>query len=54
VEVAEACLDAGVRVGCFRPPSVPAGGSCIRLTARATLTDRDLVRAADALKRAFG
>ena len=54
VAVAEACLDAGVRVGCFRPPSVPAGGSCIRLTARATLTDHDLVRAAEALKRAFG
>jgi 8-amino-7-oxononanoate synthase len=53
VAVAEACLVAGVRVGCFRPPSVPAGGSCIRLTARATLTDSDFVRAADALRQAF-
>lgn len=27
------CASQGVRVGCFRPPSVPAGGSCLRLTA---------------------
>jgi hypothetical protein len=33
---------------------VPAGGSCIRLTARATLTDRDLTRAAETLRQAFG
>jgi 8-amino-7-oxononanoate synthase len=54
VAVADACLAAGVRVGCFRPPAVPAGGSCIRLTARATLTDRDLTRAAETLRQAFG
>ena len=53
VAAADACLAAGVRVGCFRPPSVPPGGSCIRLTARATLTDSDLARAAGALRRAF-
>ncbi|MCY9782595.1 8-amino-7-oxononanoate synthase [Nocardiopsis sp. EMB25] len=34
-----ACLEAGVRVGCFRPPSVPDGRSRLRLTARATLTE---------------
>jgi 8-amino-7-oxononanoate synthase len=35
------CAEHGVRAGCFRPPSVPAGGSCLRLAARATLTERD-------------
>ena len=30
VAAAAACLDAGVRVGCFRPPSVPPGRSCLR------------------------
>lgn len=49
VDAAARCLDAGVRVGCFRPPSVPTGRACLRLTARATLTDADLQRAADAL-----
>ena len=39
---AAACLDGGVRVGCFRPPSVPAGTSRLRLTARASLTDDEL------------
>jgi 8-amino-7-oxononanoate synthase len=53
VAVAAACLDAGVRVGCFRPPSVPAGRSCVRLTAHATLTAPDLTRAADALESAL-
>lgn len=33
---------AGVRVGCFRPPSVPAGTSRLRLTARANLTEVEL------------
>jgi 8-amino-7-oxononanoate synthase len=42
-------LDHGVRVGCFRPPSVPDGVSRLRLTARADLTDADLDRFAAAL-----
>ncbi|HME49983.1 8-amino-7-oxononanoate synthase [Mycobacterium sp.] len=42
VAAAAACLDRGVRVGCFRPPSVPPGTSRLRLTARASLTDDEL------------
>jgi 8-amino-7-oxononanoate synthase len=49
VEAAAECLEHGVRVGCFRPPSVPAGRSCLRLTARANLTDAHLARVADVL-----
>jgi 8-amino-7-oxononanoate synthase len=33
---------AGVRIGCFRPPSVPDGISRLRLTARATLTPEEI------------
>ncbi|GIH52249.1 8-amino-7-oxononanoate synthase [Microbispora rosea] len=36
------CAELGVRVGCFRPPSVPRGRSCLRLTARADLRSDDL------------
>ncbi len=39
------CADQGVRVGCFRPPSVPDGISRLRLTARADLTEADVDRA---------
>ncbi|MDM4142295.1 MULTISPECIES: 8-amino-7-oxononanoate synthase [Mycobacterium] len=42
VAAATACLDAGVRVGCFRPPTVPAGTSRLRLTARASLDEAEL------------
>ncbi|MEV7134681.1 8-amino-7-oxononanoate synthase [Arthrobacter sp. NPDC093128] len=39
---AGAARAAGVRVGCFRPPSVPDGISRLRLTARATLTPEEI------------
>jgi 8-amino-7-oxononanoate synthase len=42
LRAATACLDQGVRVGCFRPPSVPPGTSRLRLTARASLSDDEL------------
>ncbi|MGV0792253.1 8-amino-7-oxononanoate synthase [Mycolicibacterium sp. XJ1819] len=43
------CLERGVRVGCFRPPTVPAGTSRLRLTARASLSDADMAMAAEVL-----
>jgi 8-amino-7-oxononanoate synthase len=39
---AQRCAERGLRVGCFRPPSVPEGTSRLRLTARATVTDAEL------------
>jgi 8-amino-7-oxononanoate synthase len=50
--VRNACLAAGLLVGCFRPPSVPAGASCLRLTARADLTAADVSFAADVVAAA--
>lgn len=46
---AAACLERGVRVGCFRPPTVPAGTSRLRLTARASLTDDEMALAREVL-----
>jgi 8-amino-7-oxononanoate synthase len=40
--VAGAARAAGVRIGCFRPPSVPDGISRLRLTARATLAPEEI------------
>ncbi|KUI17954.1 8-amino-7-oxononanoate synthase [Mycobacterium lehmannii] len=51
---AVACLDHGVRVGCFRPPTVPAGTSRLRLTARASLTDDEMRLAAEVLADVLG
>lgn len=46
---AVACLERGVRVGCFRPPTVPAGTSRLRLTARASLSDDEMRLAREVL-----
>ena len=46
---AVACLDRGVRVGCFRPPTIPAGTSRLRLTARASLSDDEIALAREVL-----
>jgi 8-amino-7-oxononanoate synthase len=48
----DACAREGLLVGCFRPPSVPEGRSCLRLTARADLTLEDVDRAVAVVGRA--
>jgi len=45
VRAAACCAEHGVRVGCFRPPSVPEGRSCLRVTGRADLGAGDLAQA---------
>ncbi|MEV5964781.1 8-amino-7-oxononanoate synthase [Kribbella sp. NPDC051952] len=54
VQAADLCLAAGVRVGSFRPPSVPDGVSRLRLTAHAGLSDADLERACAVIVDAIG
>lgn len=54
VSAAGRCLELGVRVGCFRPPSVPEGTARLRLTARADLSGADLARASDVLAQVLG
>jgi hypothetical protein len=44
----------GVRAGCFRPPPVLAGRACLRLAARATLTERDFIAVRRALAAVAG
>ncbi|MFD7628856.1 8-amino-7-oxononanoate synthase [Streptomyces sp. NPDC059851] len=45
------CREAGLSVGCFRPPSVPDGISRLRLTARADLTGDEIDRAVETILR---
>lgn len=45
------CREAGLSVGCFRPPSVPDGISRLRLTARADLTGEEISRAVAVILR---
>lgn len=47
--VADRLLEAGVLVGCFRPPSVPDGVSRLRLSARPSTSTADLDRFEDLL-----
>ncbi|MFT3900294.1 MAG: 8-amino-7-oxononanoate synthase [Gordonia sp. (in: high G+C Gram-positive bacteria)] len=51
VELAARCRDDGVLVGCFRPPSVPAGTSRLRITARADLDAAAIERVAAVVNR---
>ena len=53
-DAAARLLAEGVRVGCFRPPSVPDGVSRLRLTARADLTDGETARAVAAVTEVLG
>jgi 8-amino-7-oxononanoate synthase len=54
VAAAARFLEHGVRVGCFRPPSVPDGVSRVRMTSRATLRGEELDRAASVVAAVLG
>lgn len=54
VAAADLCLENGVRVGSFRPPSTPDGLSRLRLTAHAGLSAADLDRACAVIVDAIG
>lgn len=47
------CVREGLLVGCFRPPTVPVGEACLRLTARADLSGADVERAARVVRAAL-
>ncbi|GED98238.1 8-amino-7-oxononanoate synthase [Gordonia crocea] len=51
VDWAARCRADGVLVGCFRPPSVPAGTSRLRITARADLDESAIERVAAVVNR---
>ena len=51
VEAQAAAHAEGVRVGCFRPPSVPDGISRLRITINAGVSDADWQRAEDVLAK---
>lgn len=52
VRAQQICEDAGVDVGCFRPPSVPDGVARLRMTGHANLTADDLNLVEKALRTA--
>jgi 8-amino-7-oxononanoate synthase len=54
VSAQAALLSEGVRVGCFRPPSVPDGISRLRVTAGAGVTDEEWEPAAKAIDTIVG
>ncbi|MEZ5161662.1 MAG: hypothetical protein R2709_13540 [Marmoricola sp.] len=46
------CLAAGVKVGCFRPPSVPDGVSRLRVTVNAGMDDNVWALACTSIEKA--